>query len=271
MLEVLGRIGFGLFGLAVLLAIVWLFSSNRRAVDWKLVLTGVALQIVIACFVLLTPFGAAVFDALSAGFVKLLGFTLQGSRLIFGSLADQTLVGQTFAVGAGDTEPGAYKKYGFIFAFQVLPTIIFFAAFMSVLYHLGIMQAVVKGMAWVHHQGDAGLGRGNPERLRQRLHRPDRGAAGGQAVRRGHDPLRAADPDGRRHGHDRRRRAGRLRAMLGGDDPAAAGLVRQAPADRQHHGGTGNPGDRQDPDAGSRHAADPGQGRRSGEKGPPPT
>lgn len=148
MLEILGRIGFGLFGLAVLLAIVWLFSSNRRGVDWKLVLTGVALQIVIACFVLLTPFGAAVFDTLSAGFVKLLGFTLEGSRLIFGSLADQNLVGQTFVLGAGDTEPGAYKKYGFIFAFQVLPTIIFFAAFMSVLYHLGIMQAVVKGMAW---------------------------------------------------------------------------------------------------------------------------
>ena len=147
-MEFLGRIGFGLFGLAVLLGIAVLFSSNRRAVDWRLVGTGVALQILVAGVVLLTPFGAAAFDALSSGFVKLLGFTQQGSALIFGGLADSALVGKTLALGAGDTAPEAYKKYGFIFAFQVLPTIIFFASFMSVLYHLGVMQKVVQGMAW---------------------------------------------------------------------------------------------------------------------------
>ncbi|KAF1711308.1 NupC/NupG family nucleoside CNT transporter [Pseudoxanthomonas kalamensis DSM 18571] len=148
MLEALGRIGFGLFGLAVLIGIAWVFSSNRRQVSWKLVATGLVLQIVVACFVLLTPFGAAIFDALSSGFVKLLGFTQQGSALIFGSLADTNLVGQTFALGAGDTSAGAAGKYGFIFAFQVLPTIIFFASLMSVLYHIGVMQAIVRGMAW---------------------------------------------------------------------------------------------------------------------------
>lgn len=121
---------FGLLGLSTLLAIAWLFSENRRAVDWRLVATGVGLQLAFACFVLLTPWGAGAFGALSAGFVKLLGFTQQGAAFIFGDFART-------------------DKVGFVFAFQVLPTIIFFAAFMSVLYHLGVMQAIVKGMAWV--------------------------------------------------------------------------------------------------------------------------
>jgi len=120
---------FGLFGLAVLLAIAWSFSNNKKAVDWKLVGTGVVLQILFAMFVLLTTWGAAIFDTLAHGFVVLSSFTMQGSSLVFGSLTD-----------AG--------KLGFIFAFQVLPTVIFFAALMSVLYHLGIMQVVVRGMAW---------------------------------------------------------------------------------------------------------------------------
>ncbi|WP_395793335.1 NupC/NupG family nucleoside CNT transporter [Aquimonas sp.] len=124
------QILFGLFGLACLLAIAWLFSEAKRSVNWRLVGTGIALQIVFACFVLLTPWGATIFGVLSEGFVKLLGYTSQGSQLIFGDLAKA-------------------ETLGFIFAFQVLPTIIFFAAFMGVLYHLGVMQAVVKGMAWV--------------------------------------------------------------------------------------------------------------------------
>jgi concentrative nucleoside transporter, CNT family len=124
------QILFGLFGLASLVAIAWLFSESRGKVDWKLVGTGIAMQLVFAIFVLMTPWGAWIFGALSEGFVKLLGFTSQGSQLIFGDLAKA-------------------ESLGFIFAFQVLPTIIFFAAFMSVLYHLGVMQAVVKGMAWV--------------------------------------------------------------------------------------------------------------------------
>lgn len=129
MLEALGRIGFGLFGLAVLVGIVWLFSNNKRAVDWKLVATGVALQIAFAALVLLVPGGREVFDWLGHGFVKVLEFVKAGSGFIFGSLMD-------------------VEKFGFIFAFQVLPTIIFFAALMGVLYHLGVMQAVVKAMAW---------------------------------------------------------------------------------------------------------------------------
>ena len=128
MLEVLGRIGFGLFGLAVLIGIVWLFSNNRRAVDWKLVATGITLQIAFAALVLLVPGGREVFDWLGHGFVKILSFVNAGSNFIFGGLMN-------------------VETYGFIFAFQVLPTIIFFAALMGVLYHLGVMQFIVRIMA----------------------------------------------------------------------------------------------------------------------------
>ena len=129
-MEAVARVGFGIVGLAVLIGLTWLFSNNRRKGDWRLVGSGLVLQVLVAAFVLLTPWGAGVFDRLSGGFVKLLGFTSEGARFIFGDF-------------------GAPSKFGFVFAFQVLPTIIFFASFMSVLYHLGVMQKVVEGMAWV--------------------------------------------------------------------------------------------------------------------------
>ena len=129
-MEAVARVGFGIVGLAVLIGLTWLFSNNRRKVDWRLVGIGLVLQVLVAAFVLLTPWGAGVFDRLSGGFVKLLGFTSEGARFIFGDFGDPS-------------------KFGFVFAFQVLPTIIFFASFMSVLYHLGVMQKVVEGMAWV--------------------------------------------------------------------------------------------------------------------------
>ncbi|GHA88985.1 NupC/NupG family nucleoside CNT transporter [Cognatilysobacter bugurensis] len=128
-MEALSRVGFGLFGLAVLIGIAWLFSSHKKSVDWRLVGTGIALQIAFAALVLLVPGGRDVFDALGHGFVKILSFVSAGSTFIFGGLMD-------------------IPRYGFIFAFQVLPTIIFFAALMSVLYHLGVMQAIVRAMAW---------------------------------------------------------------------------------------------------------------------------
>jgi CNT family concentrative nucleoside transporter len=127
--DALARIAFGLFGLAVLVGIAWLFSNNKRAVDWKLVGIGISLQIAFAALVLLVPGGKDVFDAIGQGFVRILSFVGEGSKFIFGDLMDTT-------------------KFGFIFAFQVLPTIIFFAAFMGVLYHLGVMQWIVRGMAW---------------------------------------------------------------------------------------------------------------------------
>jgi len=111
------------------IGITWLFSNNKRAVDWKLVATGITLQIAFAALVILVPGGRDVFDALGKGFVKVLSFVNEGSGFIFGSLMDT-------------------KNYGFIFAFQVLPTIIFFSALMGVMYHLNVMQAIVRVMAW---------------------------------------------------------------------------------------------------------------------------
>jgi CNT family concentrative nucleoside transporter len=115
----------GLFGLAVLIGIAWAFSINRRAVDWQLVGTGVAIQIAFAAIVLLVPQGRAVFEFVAHLFVKVLEFQREGTAFIFGDLINT-------------------EKFGFVFAFQVLPTIIFFGALMGVLYHLGVMQWVVR-------------------------------------------------------------------------------------------------------------------------------
>jgi len=129
-MELLGHILFGLFGLAMLLGIAFLFSNNKRAVDWKLVGTGVLLQLVFAAAVLKLPLGRDVFNAIAGGFVKLMSYVNEGSNFIFGSLMDT-------------------KNFGFIFAVNVLPTIVFFASLTGVLYHLGVMQKIVQGMAWV--------------------------------------------------------------------------------------------------------------------------
>ncbi len=125
-----GTIAFGIFGLLVLLSIAFGFSSNRKEVDWKLVASGLGLQLFFAGLVILVPGGRRFFEGLSRIFVTIISFATDGSSFIFGSLADPT-------------------NLGFIFAFQVLPTIIFFASLMSVLYHLGVMQKFVQAMAWI--------------------------------------------------------------------------------------------------------------------------
>ncbi len=131
-LDLVGRIAFGMFGLGMLLLVAVIFSSNRRAIDWKLVGSGLFLQIVFALIVLKVPFGKLVFDALAAGFVKLMSYVSAGTTFVFGNLAN-----------------ASNPNIGYVFALQVLPTIVFFAALTGVLYHLGIMQRVVRGMAWV--------------------------------------------------------------------------------------------------------------------------
>lgn len=126
----IAQIAFGLFGLSVLIGIALALSNRRGDIDWRLVASGIALQIVFAIIVILVPGGREFFEYFARFFVKIVGFALDGSRFIFGDLA-------------------SLENFGFVFAFQVLPTIIFFAALMSVLYHLGIMQKIVQGMAWV--------------------------------------------------------------------------------------------------------------------------
>ncbi len=135
-------IAFGVFGLFVLIAIAFLFSNNKRKIRWDQVGIGIGLQLVFAIFVLLTPWGATFFDWIASFFVKIISFTFDGAKFVFGALADQTLFAKAFP-------KNLQASAGFIFAFQVLPTIIFFSSLMSVLYHLGIMQKIVQGMAWV--------------------------------------------------------------------------------------------------------------------------
>lgn len=126
----IAEIAFGLFGLSVLIGIAMALSSRRRDIDWRLVLSGITLQIIFAIIVIIMPGGREFFEYFARFFVRIVGFALEGSRFIFGDLA-------------------SLENFGFVFAFQVLPTIIFFAALMSVLYHLGIMQKIVQGMAWI--------------------------------------------------------------------------------------------------------------------------
>src|SRR6056297_4217326 len=118
----------GLLGIVLLLGIAWLFSEHRRQVQWQTLGVGLALQLALAIFVLWVQFGKTVFETLGAGFVRLVGFTQAGSSFVFGDLANA-------------------DEFGFIVAFQALPTIIFFASLMACLYHLGIMQKVVEWMA----------------------------------------------------------------------------------------------------------------------------
>ncbi len=134
---------FGIFGILVLLGIAWLFSDSKKTVNWRIVGTGIGLQLIFAVFVILTPWGSVVFDAIGSFFVKIISFTFDGAAFVFGALASQETFGNAFPEGIRS------EGVGFIFAFQVLPTIIFFASLMAVLYHLGLMQKIVQGMAWV--------------------------------------------------------------------------------------------------------------------------
>lgn len=124
----------GLTGLLLVSAMAYAFSGARRSINWRLVGTGLLLQFGFAFLVLKTDAGREVFSWISGAFVKLFSFAADGAAFVFGPLA---------------RGPGAEGSLGFFFAFQVLPTIIFFASFMAVFYHLGVMQRVVQGMAWV--------------------------------------------------------------------------------------------------------------------------
>ena len=140
----------GLLGLVVLLGLAWLLSYDRRRIPWRLVAAGVALQATFGVLVLKTTPGRWFFEGVGRVVNGLLAFTAEGARFLFGSLIQATVpVGAPQPSGGLDTTVGLVASTGALFAFGVLPTIIFFSSLMSVLYHLGIMQLVVKGLAWV--------------------------------------------------------------------------------------------------------------------------
>ncbi len=120
----------GLLGMAVIIGIAWLFSSNRKAISWRVVGTGLAIQLVLALSILYVPFVQTFFDFVGRGFVKILSFTDAGTSFLFKSF------------GAGVIESPLLN-----FAVTILPTIIFFSALTSVLFYFGIIQKVVYVLA----------------------------------------------------------------------------------------------------------------------------
>ncbi len=141
----------GLLGLVLLTLGAWALSVNRKRIPWRIVLWGLALQLIFALLILRTPFGAGLFDAANDVILAAVGFTLEGASFLFGDL-----VWNNVPVGMG--EPGntgfaaegqQVARTGAFVAFNVLPTIIFFASIMTVLYHLGVMQKLVGGIAWI--------------------------------------------------------------------------------------------------------------------------
>lgn len=121
----------GMIGYSAFIGLAVLFSSNRRAIPWRLVIVGSVLQVIFGLLVLRVDFVRVAVDAVGTLFVKILDFNTAGAEFLFGSLITNK---QTF---------------GYLFAFNVLPTIIFFSALTSLLFYLGILQRIVYGFAWV--------------------------------------------------------------------------------------------------------------------------
>ena len=121
----------GILGLFTMLGLAYVFSTNRRAIRVKTIAWGLSLQIAFAVFVLKADIGRRIFQAAGNAVNRLLSYSFEGSRFVFGELGRQG------------------SSMGFFFAFQVLPTIIFIAAFFAVLYHFGIMQFIIKQVAKV--------------------------------------------------------------------------------------------------------------------------
>jgi len=125
----------GVLGMIFLIGMLWLFSENRKAIRWKTVGAALLLQVVLALMVHKVAWFRQIFEWVSGFFVVVLGFTKAGSVFLFGSLVERV------------------DSFGFIFVFQVLPNIIFFAALSSLFYYLGLLQKIVWVFAWVMRRG----------------------------------------------------------------------------------------------------------------------
>ena len=130
-MEFFNDLGRAILGMAALIVISYLLSRNRKAINWRLVGTGILLQVVIAVAVLKVPFINRLFDFIASFFQAVLTFSSSGAQFLFGNLITDT------------------STFGYLFAFQVLPTIIFFSALSAILYYFGILQRIIYGMAWV--------------------------------------------------------------------------------------------------------------------------
>lgn len=128
LIESLGR---ALLGMAVFMGICYLLSKKKKHINWRTIFLALVMQIALALLILKVPFVNSGFDWIATMFVKVLQYAQYGSEFLFGDLVKKT------------------DSFGYIFAVQVLPTIIFFSALSSILYYFGLLQLVVRGMAWV--------------------------------------------------------------------------------------------------------------------------
>jgi CNT family concentrative nucleoside transporter len=150
MLELAAMRWLSLLGIFVLMGIAWLLSSNKRKFPWRVAAGGVALQFLFALFILKTPAGLVIFENARRAIVKLLSFTDAGAAFLLGNLYR----GAYPVEGQGpyqlwDPARSQYVDVGLVFAFHVLLTIVFFASLMAILYHLGVMQWVVRFFAFI--------------------------------------------------------------------------------------------------------------------------
>ncbi len=128
----------GVFGLAVLIGIAFVFSGRRKTIDWKLVGIGILMQVIIGLLIFKVDVVHDVFSYVGNLFVKFLGFALKGGEFLYGDLARNS-----------DADGTARHNLGFLFVFQALPTVIFFSSVTAGLYYLGILQKIVYGFAWI--------------------------------------------------------------------------------------------------------------------------
>lgn len=131
---------FGVFGIIAILGTAFLLSNNRKAINYKIVVSGLLTQLILAVFILKVPAGQKLFQWLGDGITQLLNFSDKGAEFVFGGLVKKPLLDKAFGTGND-----------FIFAFRVAPTIIFVSALVSVSYHLGIMQRFISVVARIVH------------------------------------------------------------------------------------------------------------------------
>lgn len=136
----------GGLGIVILLAICYLLSADRKRIDWKLVIGGILFQVVLAILILKVPVFYQVFQWIADRFVDLLNFTEAGATFVFGAWPDDAWIQHTdFSTSPPTRNP---FNIGYMFAFRVLPTIVFFAAFTAILYYFGILQRIIYAFAW---------------------------------------------------------------------------------------------------------------------------
>ncbi|MFD2514788.1 NupC/NupG family nucleoside CNT transporter [Pontibacter locisalis] len=126
----------GLIGIVLILAIAFLISNNRKAINYRLVASGLGLQLLLAIFILKVPIGQALFAKIGSAITKLLAFSDKGAEFVFGAIVRKDLMDQAFGIGND-----------FIFFFKIIPTIIFVSILVSIAYHIGLMQRIVSLVA----------------------------------------------------------------------------------------------------------------------------